>query len=273
MLLKFELLDDEGYPQLHCRLRHADLDTASAMLAEGIARRRIVNQRLYKHWRSRRLNDTREPLAGRDLQILKAGLLQNIGTPVAPAHRNHLHGLVAEALWYEVVSSVDAGLGLPFHIEGHDWSVTEPGGDGLTVYETVDGGYCFRLWESKHHGTSAPVRETVNRACRQVASNPLEYLTRFSHIAQRTTNNEELARFYGSLAELWVDRDPSAGVGISISTSANSDTKGCFGNVTTYFQLQANQHQAHLHLMADFRELARLVRTQIWKGCGLWTEP
>ena len=273
MLLRFELLDDGGYPQLHCRLGHADLPAASAVLADGIARRRIGNERLYKHWRSRHLDYTSEPLPERDLLILKAGLLQNIGTPADPAHSNHLHGLVAEAIWYEVVSSVDAGLGLPSHIEGHDWSVTDPGGDGLSVYETVEGGHCFRLWESKYHGASAPVRETVNRACQQVTSRSLEYLTRFSLIAQRTTDDEELARFYGSLADLWVDRDPAAGVGISISTSDNSDAEGCFGKVTTYFQLQASQHQAHLHLMADFKEFARLVRTRVWKGCGLWTEP
>lgn len=230
-------------------------------------------QRLHELWHSRRLDSDDSSVEEGDLQILRAGLLQNIGTPEDPAADAHLRGLVAETIWHEVVANIDAGLGLPIRVEGHDWSATDPGGDGLSVYARDADSYCFRLWESKHHGADLPVRETVNRACRQVKSRSLSYLARFSLVAQQITDNEALARFYGTLADLWVDCDPAAGVGISVGAGSNVDADDCFDKVTSYFGFDFSQHQAHLHLMGDFDELAQCVRAEIWKGCGLWIGP
>lgn len=273
-LLATKISSGKGWPQLRCRLDPGHVDAAAAVLAEGIARRRIgTNARLHTAWQSRRLDPGGDPPESRDRRLLEAGLLQNIGTPGQPSPRKQLRGLVAEAIWFEVASDVDAGLGVPVRVEGHDWSVTDPGGDGLTVYRTADSAFCFRLWESKHHGTDRKVRRTVNRACRQVKSRSLSYLSRFSLIAQQITDDEDLARFYGELAERWVDRDPAAGVGVSVGTDSNARISGCFDRVTSYFELELGQHQAQLHLMADFSELADRVRDEIWKGCGLWIEP
>lgn len=270
-----ELSQSQGWPELRCHLDAADVEHAARLLAEGIARRRIgVNERLHSAWQSKVSDPTAGSIKAAELRILEAGLLQNVGTPEAPASANHLNGLVAESIWLEVVAQVDAGLGSPIRVEGHDWSATDPGGDGLTVYAAKEAGPCFRLWESKHHGSADPIRDTVNTACRQVKSRSLSYLTRFSLIAQTITEDESLARFYGSLAELWVDRDPAAGVGISVGATDDGDDGGdCFGNVTSYFNLDAEQHQGHLHLIADFNDLARHVQIELWKGCGLWTEP
>ena len=271
-LLEIRGSHEEGWPQLRCRLTCEQLDSAAAVLAEGIARRRIgVNQALHERWRSRRLDPSSNPLDANERQLLESGLLQNLGTPDETSSRKQLNGLVAESIWFEVVSEVDAGLGIPIRVEGHNWSVTDPGGDGLTVYATIDGGFCFRLWESKYHGTKRPVRRTVNAACRQVKGRSLSYLSRFSLIAQEMSDNEALARFYGELAERWVNRDPTAGVGISVGVDFEANVSRCFKKVTNYFELDVGQHQAQLHLMEDFSELADLVRKQIWKGCGLWT--
>ena len=273
-LLDITFNNKGGWARVECRLNPDKLELAAAILASSIARQRIgVNERLHQQWKARQLNSLSEPVTEGDLQILKAGLLQDLGAPDSPSPDEHLHGLVAEIIWYEVVSDLPAGPGRPIRVEAHDWSATDPGGDGLTVYLQSDGGYCFRLWESKHHGTATSVRKTVNRACRQIKSRSLSYLTRFSLIAHDMTDDEDLARFYGSLAELWVDRDAAAGVGVSIGASSDADTKKCFGKVTSYFDLEPAQHQAHLHLMGDFAELARLVRSQVWKGCGIWTGP
>ncbi len=104
-------------------------------------------------------------------------------------------------------------------------------------------------------------------------SRSLSYLSRFSLIAQQITDDEALARFYGELAERWVDRDPTAGVGVSVGTDSDARISGCFDRVTSYFEFELDQHQAQLHLMADFSELADSARDEIWKGCGSWTEP
>ena len=272
-LLDIEFSDEGGWPQLRCQLDPADRDALAALLARGITQRRVgVNERLHNQWQARHLDLTHEPLAPRDRLVLEASLLQNIGTPDEPAPDDHLRGLVAEAIWFAVVADIDAGLGHPIRVEGHDWSATDPGGDGLTVYLTASNGYCFRLWESKFHGALAPVRHTVNGACRQMKSRSPSYLARFSLIAQHITDNDDLASFYAALTELWVDRDPAAGVGISVGANTDADADQCFGNVTTYFDLEPAQHQAHLHLLGDFNELAQSVRAAIWKGCGPWTE-
>ena len=273
-LLDSEVAHTSGFPQIRCRLDPNDLDSAASALAEAIARRRISQSpRLQKLWQSRRLNPCEVQIEDRDLRLLDAGLLENVGTPEAPSDDSHLYGLVAEAIWYEVVNGVDAGLGIPIRVEGHDWSVTDPGGDGLSVYDSDDHGYCFRLWESKHHGAGSPVRKTVNRACQQVKSRSLSYLARYSLVAQQITDDEDLARFYGTLSELWVDCDPAAGVGISVGAGSDANADRCFGKVARYFDFDADQHQAQLHLMGDFEQLARRVRIELWKGCGLWTEP
>lgn len=273
-LLETKVSADKGWPQLRCQLDAEQLDAAAVVLAEGIARRRIgTNARLHTQWQSRRRSPDTNPVDARDRRLYEAGLLQNIGTPDQPSPRKQLRGLIAEAIWFEVASEVDVGLGVPVRVEGHDWSATDPGGDGLTVYATADAGFCFRLWESKYHGTDHRVRRTVNRACRQVKSRSLDYLSRFSLVAQQITDDEALARFYGELAERWVDRDLAAGVGISVGASSDADVSGCFGKVAKYFEFELAQHQAQLHLMADFVELADRVRDEIWKGSGLWTEP
>ena len=54
-LLETEVSDAEGWPQLKCRLDSERLDAAAALLAEGIACRRIgTNSRLHALWQSRR---------------------------------------------------------------------------------------------------------------------------------------------------------------------------------------------------------------------------
>ncbi len=270
-LLNSELSDTSGFPQIQCRLDSADVDTAAGAIAEAIASKRLGQmQRLHEVWRSRRLDPSGGSIEDGDLRILKAGLLQNVGTPENPAADSHLHGLVAESIWYEVVANLDAGLGLPIRVEGHDWSATDPGGDGLSVYADGAENYLFRLWESKYHGTDSPVKDTVNLACRQVGLQSLSYLARFSLVAQQIADNEALARFYGTLADLWVDCDPAAGVGISVGAGSDADVNDCFGNLTSYFDFDSAQHQAQLHLIGDFGKLARRVQAELWKGCGLW---
>jgi hypothetical protein len=276
MLLDFldvSLTDASGFPRLHCELDPSHLEDAATALAEAIAERRIaVNPRLHEVWTSRHAGRRTDPVEGTDLELLEASLLENIGTPSNPAAARHLHGLIAEAVWFEVIEATDAGLGLPLRIEGHDWSVNDPGGDGLTVYATPHG-FCFRLWESKYHGTSAAVRETANLACRQLRDRSLSYLSRFSLIAQDLAGEAPLATFYGRLPELWVNNDPAAGVGINVAASDDADTDRDFDDVPSYFDLEPTQHQAALHLVADVVRFAETVRNQIWKGCGLWIAP
>ena len=272
--LNVSLTDESGFPRLRCELDPSEVEEAALCLARFIVERRIgVNPRLHGVWMSHHSGRSTERVEETDLELLKASLLQNIGTPEKRAPDDHLNGLIAEAIWLVVMEAVDAGLGLPLRIEGHDWSATDHGGDGLTVYQTTNG-LCFRLWESKHHGSRAAVRrETANLACRQLRNHTLPYLARFSLIAQDLAGDAELAPFYGLLPELWVNRDAAAGVGINVAANGEANAAGDFDNVSSYFDLEPEQHQSVIHLIGDVVVFADTVRNEIWKGCGLWTAP
>ena len=259
---------------LYARLKPTHHEAAAISLACSIAKRRLPDQRLFQSWQRRATGQLDEPLGDVDSRVIQAALLENVGSPTAPAIDQHLLGLVAEGIWQGVVTDADVGLGIPVRVESHDWSVTDPGGDGLTVYGST-GHYCYRLWESKYHGNSKALLDTVNLASRQVSTRALSYLARFSLVAQYLTDDQQLAAFYGRLAELWADKDLAAGVGIVIgSDSSHEDSSDhCFDKMTEHFELTADQHQGHLNLVDDFRIFAESVRRFLWTGCGLWTEP
>ena len=242
-------------------------------LACSIARRRLPGERLFQLWHSQATGETGEVLSDVDSSVMHAALLENVGTPTEPAIDQHLLGLVAEGIWQDVIAETDVGLGIPIRVEGHDWSVTDPGGDGLTVYGS-NGRYCYRLWESKYHGNDELLKDTVNSACRQVGTRALSYLARFSLVAQYLAGDRQLAAFYGRLAELWADKDSTAGVGIVVGADSSREEggEGCFDGMTTYFELTPQQHQGHLNRVDGFPTFAESVRRVLWKGCGLWTE-
>jgi hypothetical protein len=186
-----------GYPRLTCELRLSDTENAASALATAIAVRRIgVNPRLHRVWQKHQDGTATDAVSETDAKLFAAGLLQNVGTPSEPEDERYFKALLAETVWSEVISATDAGLGLPFRTEGHDWSATDHGGDGLTIYAS-QAGFSFRLSESKHHGSTRPLRVTANAACRQLKNRASSYLSRFSLIAQDLAEQPDVAEFYG----------------------------------------------------------------------------
>ena len=272
-LLNPEVEIIDGARQLVCRITAPNIAAAASSLAAAIVQRRVgMNERMRNVWFAQRDQAPEYTISGADQTLLIAAVLTNVGTPDEPAPELHLRGLLTESVWIAAATFLDTGLGVPIRVEGHDWSVTDPGGDGLTVYETEDG-FCFRLWETKHHLAESAVRETVNEACRQVQDRSLSYLSRFSLIAQQLSSEPELAEFYALLAERWVNNDPAAGLGIAIGTDTSNQAGNCFANVHTYFDFPRERYDGHLHVVAGFSTLARTLRDELWKGCGLWIGP
>ena len=104
---------------------------------------------------------------------------ESIGKPPKGGSDEHIEGFVAEHIWHLLTIENALTFGVPVRVDGPDWSVTDSGGDGLAIYRS-NGSLVFRLWESKAHTSDGTVREVVNGACRQVDSNALRYLARFS---------------------------------------------------------------------------------------------
>lgn len=261
---------ESGVQYVHAALDAARYDEAARLLAQAVADRRIRSERLLAVWRDHALGGNSDAIDSRDERVLRACLLENVGTPASPAPDEHLHGFVAECLWVETIEHVAIGPGSLIRVEAHDWSSTDPGGDGLTVYRQPNG-FAFRLWESKYHGASEPVRDTVSLACRQIQRQALKYLARFSLVEQQITDDPLLASFYVQLPELWANRDAASGVGIAVGAAgADGDD---FDRVSGYFGLEDTQHQGHLSLVGDFPSFASKVRELLWAGCGSWNEP
>ncbi len=257
--------------EFRCTLPPDAFAEGVALTARALVQRRLPStSSLRTVWEAQHAKPATEVATKKQSELLVNHVCQNVGTPDELATDEHLGGAVAETLWVEFVTDLDEGLGPPVRVEGHDWSSTDPGGDGLTVHE-VGGSFAFRLWESKHHVADAPVRSTVGRACRQVRDQSLSYLARFSLVAQYMTEDDPLALFYAELTERWVDQDPGAGVGISIGTGATADVAQCFDSLDSYFGLPTDRHHGHLHVVNDFMAFCHAVRDEVWKGCGLWT--
>jgi hypothetical protein len=189
---------------------------------------------------------------------------ESIGTSAEPACHEHLEGFVAEHVWHLLTTENMLTYGTPVRVEGPDWSVTDSGGDGLAVYRR-GGTLVFRLWESKAHAGDDGVRAVVNRACRQVNSNALRYLARFSKVGQALPD-PEFQDFYGRLPELWRQAAREAGAGISVTT-ASAETSDCFGNCPNYWEFSHDdQRQGLVVTIEDYSAFAELVRDELWKG-------
>ena len=239
---------------------------AAAAIAAAIVRRRLGhNPALVALWEQARLAGV--ALDEETREILSVALLVDLGTREEPAPPEHLHGFVEESIWREIAAT-DIGRGTPIRVEGHGWSVTEAGGDGLCVYETDGGVLSFCLWECKFHGSDQPVRGTVNLGCRQLRDNGLAYISRFSLVAQELEEDDQaLARFYAEMPRHWVRKSEHVSVGVSIGTDLPVQP-GHLANVHTYFGLPPERHEGHIHAAPDFRALAAEVREVIWRGCG-----
>ena len=235
--------------------------------AVAIAARRLAPNpfRFFAWFASLCWNEQLDPVVTLQMRV---PLFVNLGTPSEPSSDDHLLGLVAETLWFELATSWPTPQGLPILVEGHDWSVTDPGGDGLAIYR--DGAdLSFTLWESKAHRAQHAVRTTVNGACRQLRSHAPDYLGRFSIVAQRVAPDDETARFLCLMSEHWADKSTNARVAVSIAASSTSNDLDCFKSMTRYFGFEAARHSGRLFRISDFVDFAHEVRTLVWRGAGL----
>lgn len=208
--------------------------------------------------------DGGEVANARQLARAMGRVCKDVGTPDQPAPDSHLCGLVAESMLGEILNSIDRGHGHPALFEGHDWSVTDPGGDCLAVYRVEDG-LSFRLWESKVlYGQTGSARSTVETAADQLRTRAAEYLARFEVVAQRAGLDDQLVDFILRLQDMWLDNHAGAGVGLSLATHEQRRRRGDFRNVASVLDLPGSSVDAQAALAADFKRFAYQVRSCLW---------
>ncbi len=263
-MLEVTLHRDPTHHWVEARLPAANRASAALLVAAHIARLRCGGAPQYfDAWLARRTGGPAHPA---DLLECLVALVasESIGMPPDGASDEHIEGFVAEHIWHLLTLEDALTFGVPVRVDEPDWSVTDSGGDGLAIYRW-NGALVFRLWESKAHTGEGTVRDVVNGACRQVNSNALRYLARFSKVGQGL-GDPELQQFYGRLLELWRAAAREAGGGISVATKSDA-IADCFGNYPSYWAFgHDDQRQGLVITIDDYAAFAKQVRQELWNG-------
>jgi hypothetical protein len=263
-LLEVNVHKDPTHHWAKARLPAGTRASASLLVATHIARVRCGGAPQYfDAWLARHGGGPPHPPDLLECLVAMVGS-ESIGLPPDGASDLHVEGFVAEHIWHLLTVENALTFGVPVRVDGPDWSVTDAGGDGLAIYRS-NGTLVFRLWESKAHTAEGTVREVVNGACRQVDSNALRYLARFSKVGQGL-GDPELQQFYGRLLELWRAAGREAGGGISVATASDA-TADCFGNYPNYWAFgHDDQRQGLVVTIEDYAAFAKQVRQELWNG-------
>jgi hypothetical protein len=263
-LLEVTVHKDPTHHWVEARLPAANRASAALLVATHIARERCGGAPQYfDAWLARHGGGPAHPP---DLLECLVAMVasESIGLPPDGGSDEHIEGFVAEHIWHLLTIENALTFGVPVRVDGPDWSVTDSGGDGLAIYRSNET-LVFRLWESKAHAAEGAVREVVNGACRQVDSNALRYLARFSTVGQGL-GDPELQQFYGRLLELWRAAAREAGGGISVATTSDA-TADCFGNYPNYWAFgHDDQRQGLVVTIGDYAAFAKQVRQELWNG-------
>lgn len=205
--------------------------------------------------------------AGLDEQLLgraQAVLNINLGTPDGPRPDSHMCGLVAETLLGHFLQETDRGDGLPVRFEGHDWSVTDPGGDCLAIYPPK-GKWNFVLWESKViYGATSTARTVASGAAEQLHERAAEYLGRFAAVASRLELGPDLHDFLLKLPDLWLDDAPTKAAGIGLAADTARRTAGAFSQTPEKLSMDAARVTANFTGLGSFLDFAKQVRSVVW---------
>lgn len=246
----------------------AVLDDAAWVIADHIMQTRTNGSAAYTTWHTKATTSPEIALSDRDRDLVDAFVKPAFGLPENPRPPNHLQGYVAEALWHLLtLECVDASRALR-NLDPPSWTTTEPGGDGLAVYEIAPGVLVFRLWEIKKSVGKSHPSAAIRKASSQLSAKGMEYLAKCTAFGSRS-QNADVAALYAQLPELWRDDDQHAGIGVAIATShAKAPTRRSFGALRTAFpSMAATQRLEGLVVaLGDYPAFSERVREIAWSG-------
>ncbi len=245
------------------------LEAAAWKLADHIMQLRSGESPAYPTWRAKAIaGPAAAALSARDRKMVDAFIRPAFGLPDNQKSADHVQGYIAEALWHLLASEEavpDRSLRV---IESPSWMSTEPGSDGLVVYEIDGGVLIFRLWEIKKATGKAHLSKTIARACDQISLRGLEYIAKCTSFGSRNTE-EAIAGLFAELPALWCDDDPRGGLGIAVATSVDkAPIRKCFGGVRSKFPVKSagGRLEGLIAAIGDYTLFAERVRDFVWSG-------
>lgn len=235
------------------------------LAAESIVRRLVGHSPDHlTSWMSRREDGAAHTPERRE--VLEAYLMSDFEND---ANETRLQGAVAEHLWACLAGDLDGGWGRPLHVEHDHFSVIDHGGDGLSIYDFEAPDLRFRLWESKRHDAVSSVTTVVTDAAGQIKKDGTRYLARMTKALQ-LHGDARIENLSGRIADLWAERNPSSGVGVSVGTTTsaaglpNQPFQGLRRAFDTY---PGPEHREGLIILIDdLKTLALAVRAELLKG-------
>ena len=222
----------------------------------------------FNAWRSR--FDGGPPLTSEDRDELAAYLMADLKPPKgSDDHATRLVGAVVEHLWSAISEHLDGDWGKPMHVERDHFSVLDPGGDGLALYEHVYADLSFRLWESKRHTGEGSVTSVATNAAGQLKDNGAEYLARLSKPLQ-THADYRVRQLAGRIVRLWTAKDGRSAVGVSVGTSTGSKmpNRPLRGLVKTLGFPERERYEGVVLVLDDLPKFANNVRDAILSGAS-----
>jgi hypothetical protein len=222
----------------------------------------------YATWLTKATTSPGVPLSDRDRDVVDAFVKPAFGLPEHPRPDDHLQGYIAEALWHLLtLECIDETRTLR-NIDPPSWTTTEPGGDGLAVYEVAPEVLVFRLWEIKKATGKAHLSTTIRKASLQLSSHGIEYLAKVTAFGSRS-EDAAIAALYAQLPELWRDDDQRAGIGVAIATSrVKAPTRRSFGALRTAFpsMAAAQRLEGLIVALGEYSVFCERVREIAWSG-------
>lgn len=246
----------------------AVLDEAAWVIADHIMRTRTNGSAAYTIWHTHATTAPSTPLSGRDRDIVDAFVRPAFGLPDHSRPDNHLQGYIAEATWHLLTLECTESFRTLRHVDPPSWTTTEPGGDGLAIYEIAPGVLVFRLWEVKKAVGQAHISATIKKACSQLSLKGIEYLAKCTSFGSRSTE-ADVAELCAQLPDLWRDDDQRAGIGVAVATSRNkAPTRGSFSTLRTTFPSMATTERLEGLIVAlgDYPAFCERVREIAWSG-------
>lgn len=268
-----EILEIADHPNLDATCFHVRLkagytqDDLSRRLAIFMAATlTAASESAFDSWRDR--FEGGPPLSAEDREEVAAYLMPDLQPPAASdPHETRLIGAVVEHLWSAISQHLDGDWGRPIHVERDHFSVLDPGGDGLSLYEHVHPHLSFRLWESKRHTGEGSLTSVVTRAGGQLRDNGAEYLARLSKPLQ-THTDQRVQQLAGRVVRLWTVKDERCAVGVSVGTSTgwNLPNRPLRGLITQLGFPTRERYEGVVLQLDDLPAFAKSVRDVILGG-------
>lgn len=156
---------------------------------------------------------------------LTTTLREHIGTRSKPKPALQRRGLVAEAIWRQLIREQQHPLGPILFISERSGVITAGGPDGFVAYQPAAPPPPWRLWEIKHSTTATGAADATKAAYDQLVDRADGYLAQIV-IGRNTEPDPVLNAMFKNVLLDWMDGGHHIGVGAAAAThGANLPSK------------------------------------------------